>query len=107
MAGFFRSRSRSDEMQPGSATLKGSPYDLLYVCALLLAAIALSPIHGRAQSADVAVAVSADVPVDNLSLSDLRHIVLGDRMFWPGGGRVTLLIRAPVAHERDVVLKTI
>jgi ABC-type phosphate transport system substrate-binding protein len=55
-------------------------------------------------SSDVAVVVSSDVPVDNLSISELRRIVLGDREFWPGGLRVTLLMRAPVAHERDVVL---
>jgi len=93
MAGSFRSRSRSSVSSA--------------VCALVLAALVVWPSAGRAQSGDVAVAVNADVPVDNLSLSDLRHIVLGDRMFWPGGGRVTLLVRAPVAYERDVVLKTI
>ena len=33
--------------------------------------------------------------------------MLGDREFWPAGVRITLLIRAPVAHERDVVLKNL
>jgi hypothetical protein len=62
----------------------------------------------RAQAAgDVAVVVHADVAVDNLTLADLRRVTLGDREFWPGSARITLLIRAPVAHERDVVLKTI
>jgi hypothetical protein len=56
---------------------------------------------------DVAVAVHPDVPIDNLTLSELRRIVLGDREFWPGSVRVVLLVRAPVAHERDVVLKTV
>lgn len=32
---------------------------------------------------------------------------MGDRQYWTGSMRVTLLIRAPTAHERDVVLKTI
>jgi len=54
---------------------------------------------------DVAVVVQPDVPVDNLTVSELRRVVLGDREFWPAGVRITLLIRAPVAHERDVVLK--
>jgi hypothetical protein len=58
-------------------------------------------------SGDVAVVVHPDVPVDNLTLGELRRIVLGDREFWPGSLRVTLLLRAPVAHERDVVLKTV
>ena len=63
------------------------------------------PAAGLGQtSSDVAVVVNADVPIDNLSINELRRIVLGDREFWPGGLRVTLLMRAPVAHERDVVL---
>jgi hypothetical protein len=62
----------------------------------------------RAQAAgDVAVVVHADVALDNLTLADLRRVTLGDREFWPGSARITLLVRAPVAHERDVVLKTI
>ena len=56
---------------------------------------------------DVAVVVHPNVPVDGLTLGDLRRIVLGDREFWPGSVRVTLLIRAPIAHERDVVLKNV
>jgi phosphate transport system substrate-binding protein len=59
------------------------------------------------EKGDVAVVVNRDVPVDNLSLSELRRLVLGDREFWPESVRVTLLIRAPVAHERDVILKTV
>ena len=62
---------------------------------------------GGNSEGDVAVVVQADVPIDNLTLGDLRRLVLGDRAFWPASVRVALLIRAPVAHERDVVLKTI
>ena len=61
----------------------------------------------RAQTNDVAVVVHPDVPIDNLTLGELRRIVLGDRGFWPASVRVTLLLRAPVAHERDVILKTV
>ena len=32
---------------------------------------------------------------------------MGDRKYWSSNLRVTLLIRAPAARERDVVLKTI
>jgi hypothetical protein len=60
-----------------------------------------------AQSVDIAVVVHPDVPVDNLSFADMRRILLGDRQFWTPNLRVTLLIRAPVARERDVVLKTV
>jgi ABC-type phosphate transport system substrate-binding protein len=62
---------------------------------------------GTAQAADVAIVVRPDVPVDNLSFAELRKLFLGDRQFWTSNVRVTLLIRAPGAPERDVVLKSI
>ncbi len=60
-----------------------------------------------AAAADVAVVVHPGVPVNDLSLPDVRKIFMGDRQFWTSNLRVTLLIRAPVAKERDVVLKII
>ena len=55
----------------------------------------------------VAIVVRQDVPVDNLSFSEVRKLLLGDRQFWNSSLRVTLLISAPGSHERDAVLKTI
>src|SRR5437868_6381906 len=60
-----------------------------------------------ADSNAVAIVVRPDVPVDNLPFAELRKLMLGDRQFWTSNLRVTLLVRAPGAHERDVVLKTI
>lgn len=76
----------------------------LLLCLMLASAAALS---AQQPAGDVAVVVHPDVPIDNLTLGDLRRLVLGDREFWPASVRVTLLIRAPVAHERDVILKTV
>ncbi|MCS6861421.1 MAG: hypothetical protein NZT92_13985 [Abditibacteriales bacterium] len=56
---------------------------------------------------DVAIVAHPDVPVDNLSLAELRKVFLGDRQFWNTKLRVTLLMRAPEARERNVVLKVI
>lgn len=56
---------------------------------------------------DVAVIVHPDVPVDSVTYAELRRLLLGDREFWASGLRVTLLIRAPVAHERDVVVRDV
>jgi hypothetical protein len=56
---------------------------------------------------DIAIVVRPDVPVDNLSFDDLRRLLLGNRQFWSSNLRVTLLVRAPGARERDVVLKSI
>jgi ABC-type phosphate transport system substrate-binding protein len=60
-----------------------------------------------APAADIAVVANKDVPVDNLTFAELRKILLGDRQFWSSSIRVTLLIHAPVARERDVVLKNV
>jgi ABC-type phosphate transport system substrate-binding protein len=70
-----------------------------------LAAGLATPI--AAQTTDIAVVVHPDVPVDNLMLPELRRMLLGDREFWSGGARITLLLRAPVARERDVAVQTI
>ena len=56
---------------------------------------------------DIAIVVRPDVPVDNLTFAELRRLMLGDRQFWASNLKVTLLVRAPGARERDVVLKTI
>jgi ABC-type phosphate transport system substrate-binding protein len=75
---------------------------------LLSALLWLVPFGGNAAvAADIAVVVNQEVPIDNLSFADLRKIVLGDRQFWSSNLRVTLLIRAPGARERDVMLKNV
>jgi hypothetical protein len=79
-------------------------------CAVVLAASLLLPSAARAQDAkagDVAIVVRPDVPVENLSFAQVRELLLGDRQFWTSGLRVYLLMRAPAARERDVILKTV
>jgi hypothetical protein len=61
----------------------------------------------EAKGGDVAIVVRPDVQVDNLTFSEVRELLLGDRQFWSSGVRVYLLMRAPVARERDVILKTV
>jgi ABC-type phosphate transport system substrate-binding protein len=56
---------------------------------------------------DIAVVVNPDTPVSDLSLADVRKVLLGERQYWNSKLPVVLLIRAPVARERDVVLKVI
>lgn len=74
-----------------------------------LGLILLSAVAGpRAQApTDIAVVVNPSVALDNLSLADLRRILLGDREYWSSGARVTILIRAPIARERDAVVREI
>ena len=79
---------------------------------LTAALLVLLPIHtfSSAQTAregDVAVVVNADTPVSDLSLAEVRKVFWGERQYWNAKLPVVLLIRAPVAHERDVVLRVI
>jgi len=60
-----------------------------------------------ARGGDIAVVVNPDTPVNDLSLSEVRKVLLGERQYWNSKLPVTLLIRAPVARERDVVLRVI
>jgi ABC-type phosphate transport system substrate-binding protein len=59
------------------------------------------------RSTDIAVVVNQDTPVDDLTLADVRKVFLGDRQYWNSKIPVLLLIRAPAARERDVVLRVI
>ncbi|HZQ95358.1 MAG TPA: hypothetical protein VFA67_10150 [Candidatus Sulfotelmatobacter sp.] len=61
----------------------------------------------QSHGVDVAVVVHPDTPVSDLSLADVRKVFLGDRQYWTSNLPVVLLIRAPVARERNVVLKII
>jgi ABC-type phosphate transport system substrate-binding protein len=60
-----------------------------------------------ARATDIAVVVHPDTPVSDLSLSEVRKVLLGERQYWNSKLPVVLLIRAPVARERDVVLRVI
>jgi len=74
---------------------------LILLCWLWVAAVV--PVA----AADIAVVVNPGVPVNDLSFAEMRKVLLGDRQFWTPSLKVTLLIRAPVARERDAVLKTV
>jgi ABC-type phosphate transport system substrate-binding protein len=77
---------------------------------LVLASLSLfgpQRLFAQTHDVDIAVVVQPDTPVSNLSLAEVRKIFLGDRQYWTANTPVVLLIRAPVARERNVVLKVI
>jgi ABC-type phosphate transport system substrate-binding protein len=81
---------------------------LLAVAAISLSISAGAPVSGALPAAtDIAVVVNSKTSVDNLSMGELRKVAMGDRQFWSAGQRITILMRAPVARERTVVLKKI
>lgn len=70
------------------------------------------PLFGAREAAaqagqPVAIVVHPDVNVENLSFTQLRRIFLGEQQSWSDRERITLLVRAPEAYERDVVLRHI
>jgi len=56
---------------------------------------------------DLAVVVNSDTPVTDLSLAEVRNVFLGQRQYWNPKLPVILLMRTPVARERDIVLRVI
>ncbi len=69
---------------------------------------AAAPVPATAQQAGgVAIVVNRETQVRDLSLEQLRRVFLADQQFWADGSRITLLVRAPQAYERDVVLNRI
>lgn len=60
---------------------------------------------GRNQA--VAIVVHDGTHIDDISLDQLRRIFLAEQQFWPDRSRITLLVRAPGAYEREFVLERI
>lgn len=80
----------------------------MLIAVAALVCIGSSPVRaGVDNSNDVAAIVSKDVTFSSLSMDELRKIMTGDRQFWRGSQRITVLIRAPKSHERDVILKKV
>lgn len=60
---------------------------------------------GRAEA--VAIVVHPQVAIDDLTLDQFKSIFLAERQHWPDRSRITLLVRAAIAPERDLVLSQI
>jgi ABC-type phosphate transport system substrate-binding protein len=65
------------------------------------------PSAGAPLGDGVVIVANPSVPVGDLSFNELRRIFLGERQFWSSSLRISLLMRAPAARERDVLLKTV
>jgi phosphate transport system substrate-binding protein len=82
---------------------------LILSAALLLSTSTALLAEEAADDGDIAIAivVHKDLPIENLSLVELRSIFLADRQFWEDKTRITLLVRAPLSDERSFVLERI
>ena len=83
----------------------------LRICAILALLGALGLISGPAaqttESPDIAIVVNSENSVTNLSMPELRRIFRGERQYWSSNSPVVLLMDAPGARERDVILRTV
>ena len=77
---------------------------------LLVAGAGMLPFTAGAQAhaaRPLAIVVNSSVPVSGLSFTELRRIFLGEQQYWSDRSKVTLLVRAPTAYERSMVLDRI
>ena len=74
---------------------------------LALGLAALLPLPAPPLSDDLFVVANPTVPVSDLSFTELRRIFLGERQFWSSNLRISLLLSAPAARDREVLLKTV
>lgn len=81
---------------------------LISALLILLAGLLLPrPAESQHADPDIAVVVNSDNLVNNLTLPELRKIFRGERQYWSTGEPVLLLVRAPVARERNVMLRVV
>jgi ABC-type phosphate transport system substrate-binding protein len=80
---------------------------LLWIPICICLALQYTGAAQTSRGTDIAVVVHPDTPVSDLSLSEVRKVFLGERQYWNSKLPVALLIRAPVAREREVVLRVI
>src|SRR5690242_912448 len=57
--------------------------------------------------ADVAIVVNPDNNVNNLTMAELRKIFRGERQYWSSDSPIVLLMHAPGARERAVILRSV
>ena len=80
----------------------------LWVALGAMMALALLPQSFCAERPeDIAIVVNPGVQLNNLTFEEVRSLLMGERQYWSAGLKVTLLIRAPAASERDVLLKKV
>lgn len=70
-------------------------------------ALPVTSAQAQAKPRPLAIVVNTGDPVSNISFAELRRIFLGEQQYWPDHSKVTLLVRAPTAYERSMVLDRI
>jgi ABC-type phosphate transport system substrate-binding protein len=76
--------------------------------ALVCGAAVSTPQSASAQGAgDLAIVAHPGTPVSQLSFTELRQVLKGERQYWTPDLPVVLFVRAPTSAERSAVLDVI
>ena len=78
---------------------------MIFIGSLLLLVAPAAP--GAADESDVAVIVNPENPADSITSAELRKIFAGEKRSWNSNLPVFLVVRAPQAREREVLLERI
>jgi len=71
---------------------------------MLASLLAGSTILAQSKQDDVAVIVNPQNQIESISSTDLRKIFAGEKRSWNSNIPVFVVVRAPQAHERDILL---
>ncbi len=74
------------------------------LAAFALTACLASPAFAQKSDVDVAVIVNVHNPLTSISMSDLYKVFSGEKQSWSASMPVFVVVRAPQARERDVLL---
>jgi len=80
---------------------------LIVATAALIEPMPQSRVQAARPKEGLAIIVNRDNPVENMSMTELRTIFLGERSHWPNGRRITLVMMEPGQPERDAVVRDI
>ena len=78
--------------------------NLIIGLAMLASLLAGSSILAQSKQDDVAVIVNPQNQIESISSTDLRKIFAGEKRSWNSNIPVFVVVRAPQAHERDILL---
>jgi ABC-type phosphate transport system substrate-binding protein len=66
-----------------------------------------APGEQNSPESSLAIIVNTANPVDDLSLSELRKVFLGERGHWPNGRRITLVMMEAGQPERKALIREV
>jgi ABC-type phosphate transport system substrate-binding protein len=61
----------------------------------------------RTRQESLAIVINLTNPADDMTLTELRAVFLGERSHWPNGRRITLVMMEPGQSEREAVLREV